>query len=758
MSTSTTGQRRAIAATLPYGARHGPLQRAAALGERWIDAEMGRFAPWLAVAMMSGALLYLVLRTEPTWWLGIAWCVTALAALVALRGWRVGRAVAAMLLACAAGFLAGQAATWRALPVTPLPTRAVVLVADVQAVEANEAGRRLVLAGATWPERAEPLARTLRVRLHASDAGTRVEIGDRVRVRALLRPPSPPAVPGGWDLQRDAWFSGVAGYGRALGPVEVIARDGPAGLAGWWRTLREEIARKVVAGLPGSAGGIAVTLLTGSGARMPEADRAAFRDSGLAHLLAVAGLHIGAVMGVVFWGTRLLLVLSEHAALHWPVRAISAAAALLAGATYAAMTGGHVPVLRSLAMACLVTVGLLLGRRALSLRGLALAAAAILLYAPNEIGGVSFQMSFSAVLALITGFEALRPALARLRGQGDGGRRRSWGRHAAAHIAALALTSALAGTASAPYGAYHFGHVQLYYVAANLVAVPLCTVLSLPLGLAALALMPFGLEGIALAPMGWSIDAILAIARAVASWPAAVMAVPHLPGWGLAILSIGLAWLGLWRSRARLLGMLPILAGVASPLLSAPPDVLVSPDARLIGVRAPEGGVLLQSRSGSNAFVRDAMLAYWGARDAMAFPKPGAAPRPGLDCDAASCRAGQAPHLGLILRGLPGGSSAGKVECSGVAALISPEPGRGVCPSTVALVDRFSVWRDGAHAVWLGRGEGPLRILSDRMDRGDRPWVPPSPAARPRPAPPLPMAETDALPPAAADAAGEADQ
>ena len=66
--------------------------------------------------------------------------------------------------------------------------------------------------------------------------------------------------------------------------------------------------------LPGSEGAIAATLLTGSTASIPETDRAAFRDSGLAHLLAIAGLHIGIVMALVFGLTRLLLAAWERVA------------------------------------------------------------------------------------------------------------------------------------------------------------------------------------------------------------------------------------------------------------------------------------------------------------------------------------------------------------------------------------------------------------------------------------------------------------
>jgi len=296
--------------------------------------------------------------------------------------------------------------------------------------------------------------------------------------------------------------------------------------------LRAAIAQRFIAGIAhgsdnGAAGAVSATLFTGLTAAIPPADRAAFRDSGLAHLLAVAGLHIGIVMGLFFGFSRLLLALSEHAALHWPCKQIAACVALIAGGLYMLVTGMHVPILRSFAMACLFTLAVIAGRRAFTIRGLGLAAIVILLVAPHEIAGVSFQMSFSAVLALIAGYEALRPALTRLRGEGG-----AWGK-TRVHIAMLALTSLLAGAASAPYGAYHFGHVQLYFVLSNLFAVPLTALWVMPWGLLAIALMPFGLEYFALWPMAFGANAILWIARTTTALPASTLAIPAMPFWGL---------------------------------------------------------------------------------------------------------------------------------------------------------------------------------------------------------------------------------
>ena len=648
-------------------------------------------------------------------WAGPAGLAGSVALLVAAWRGQVVRGAALALMALALGFASAQWAAGRAAPVEVLPARAVVLSAVVRGVDILPDGRRLVLEDVRLGPDQPALRRLIRVRMKRGDA-TEVAAGDRIEVRAVLRPPAPPAYPGAWDLQRDGWFNGVGGGGTALNPVVVRERAAAGGWASWAQGVRDAVGQRAMAALPGPAGAVAATLLNGSTRAIPQRDREAFRDSGLAHLLAVAGLHIGIIMGLFMLSTRLGLAAWPHAALHWPAKAIAAGVALAAGGAYLLLTGAHVPIIRSFAMACLVTLGIALGRRALSLRGLSLAAAALVLIAPQEVVGVSFQMSFAAVLALISGYEALRPLLARLHGRG-------WGRRFAAHVAALVLTSLLAGTASAPYGAYHFGHVQLYFIAANVVAVPLTAMWVMPLGVLALFLMPLGLERLAFAPMGWGIEAILWIARGVAAWPAATLPTPPMPGWGLALFSLGLVWLCLWRTRVRLLGIAVMLAGLLSPLAAPLPDVLVSSEGRLIAWRGPDG-YGLQSGPGAQRFVRDAWQDHLAAGPFRPL---------GAGCDATSCRLGGV----LLLR-----NGAHQADCAGVQLVISAEPARGVCPG--ALLDRFTVWRDGAHAVWVRR-DGPV-VLSDRADRGARPWVPPPPTPR-RVVPNLPMAPAEALPP-----------
>ena len=732
------------------------------------EAERGRLVLWLPVFMGAGVLAYYGLRVEPPAWVGAKFAVAAFGAAIALANWPAVRAVGLSVGFAALGFASAQFATARAPPIeADLPAKAMIVTGTVRAVEILSYGRRITLSGVelTEPEKPPPRAprnraaqdraaedraalapaaneaaaipvalrrmvRTARFRLQTGD-DTPVATGDTVRVRAMSRPPQPPALPGGWDTQRDAFFAGLGASGYALGRIEVTARSGPDRFASRVQWLRETIAGRVTAAIPGAAGAVSVTLLTGASRGIPEADHDAFRESGLAHLLAVAGLHIGIVMGFALGASRMFLALSERASLFWPAKKITAVIALSVGGLYMVLTGAHVPIVRSFSMACLFTIAILAGRQPVSVRGLGLAGVALMLISPYEVPGVSFQMSFSAVLALISGYETLRPWLRRLYGK-------SLPKRLLSYLAALALTSTLAGTASLPYGAYHFGHVQVYYVLSNMVAVPLTALWVMPAGMIALCLMPFGLEALALVPMGWGATLIIWIARFTAALPDATVPVRHMPPWGLVVLSFGLAWLGLWRSWIRFLGVAVIGVGIASPLFDRPPDIMLSADAGLIGFRTEQGVFLQQTRSGSN-FTRDAWFTRWYVSAAAQLPADGL--NGAWNCQRDSCVFH--PRDGDMAALLVRGPSRPKT-CVGAAVVVSAEPARGFCawPSP-RPVDRFTVWKDGPVAIWL-EAKG-ARVLTDREERGNRPWVPPPPKPRPRPVSNLPLAPVELL-------------
>ena len=199
-------------------------------------AERGRFALWLAVALVAGAALYFSLPTEPVPHAGAA--MLSAGGTLALLGRRrkLLLALALLVVASGLGFAAAQFATARAPPLVELPTRATIVVGTVRMVEMLPQGRRVTIASVRLDDGPE-LPRSLRIRLRANDP-VELATGDRLRVRALLQRPSGAALPGGWDIQFDAFHSGLAGFGYALNPAERLAQHPPQGVLAWMQALQ----------------------------------------------------------------------------------------------------------------------------------------------------------------------------------------------------------------------------------------------------------------------------------------------------------------------------------------------------------------------------------------------------------------------------------------------------------------------------------------------------------------------------------------
>jgi competence protein ComEC len=274
--------------------------------------------------------------------------------------------------------------------------------------------------------------------------------------------------------------------------------------------------------------------------------------------------------------------------------------------------------------------------------------------------------------------------------------------------------------------------------------VPLTSVVVMPAGMIAVALMPFGLDGPALWVMGQGVEATLWVARVVAAWPEAAPVLPPIPGPALAVATLGFCWLALWRGRLRLAGLPVVVGALAAGMLARPPDLLVSPDARLVALRTADG-VFLQEQAGASAFARDVLLRRMGVAAARPLPIGGAADG-ALSCGATACTLrGEGGEIVLLRstapprgtrRGDPLDAAALAAACGGAALIVAAEPIRPRCVAG-ATVDRFTVWREGGQAAWLDAGG--LRLVSDRAWRGERPWVAPVPLpGQPDPQPQAP--------------------
>ncbi|MDA8232321.1 MAG: ComEC/Rec2 family competence protein [Magnetospirillum sp.] len=693
------------------GETAGTLRQAA---HRRLVAERDRWPLWLPVAVGAGIAVYFALPAEPPSWTGAVVFAAALG--LALAGRRTPLLVPAMAVGLAA--LGFAAASWRtaevAAPVLQRPSGAVNLAGTVAQVEPRPAGgRRVTLDDVRFDDGALDGPAPTRVRLTFKPALPAVEVGQRIRVRALLVPPARPVAPGSYDFARKAWFMGLGATGTALGGVEMLT-DGPPPTAVErvrlvLNGLRQRITARIQAVLPGWEGGVAAAIVTGQTAGIPEKVLADFRNSGLAHILVIAGLHMGMVAGLVFFAVRGGLALVPPIALRWPIKKWAAAAALAVIGFYAVLAGMPVPATRAFLMAALVLVAVLFDRPVLTMRLWALAAAAVLLAEPEQLAGPSFQMSFAAVATLVATYEAAGPWLAGLRGRYPG---RLAG--IAHRVGRMALTSVAAGAATTVYGLYHFNRIALWQVAANLLAVPLTGTAVMPFAIASLALMPFGAEAWALVPMGWGIRAVGWVAAWVSSWPSAVLAAPVLPAWGLALFSLGGLWLCLWRGRWRLWGLPAMALGLAGMALDRPPDLLVDGRGQSFAVRMADGSLLI---SKGGRIQRDTWGRRAGPVSAEWWPKQGRSGDGRLSCDSQGCLY----RLGGREVALVFDESGLDAACAGPAVVVSAVPIRGACRGAGTVIDRFDLWRRGAHALWL-ETDGRVRVESAADSQGDRPW------------------------------------
>jgi competence protein ComEC len=678
-----------------------------------LAAEAERRLLWMPVFFGAGIGVYFVLTIEPPLWLGMLTAVVIGALAYALRQRPpLGEAALALALFAAGFTLAAETAGDCRTPMLQRHLGPVDVSGRVVDVDELANGWRLVVAPDSLPGLGQGTPPP-RLRLHVPLSSDELAPGDRVEMKAVLYPVPGPILTGSYDLQRDAYFAQIGAVGYSYGG----ARRGalPAGeTAGGWRqglrSLRTEMSRRITSVLPGSTGGVAAALITGKRGEVSEQVKEAFRNSGLSHLLAIAGLHLGLVAAFVFFTVRGGLALIPPLALRYPIKKIAAAAALAVLTGYLLISGAAIPTERAFMMNGLVFLAILMDRLRISMRVCAIAAAVVLAIDPPSLVGVSFQMSFGAVVALIAVYETFGVRLARML------HRPSLLGRVLGYGGAVVVTTIVATIGTLPFSIYHFHRLALYSPLANVVAVPLSALWTLPWGVATCLLMPFGLERFALVPMGWGIDLTIRVAGAVSALPGDVWAMPRLPSAGLVTVALGGLWLCLWRGAWRRWGAVAVVAGLASMALTRPPDVVIADIGRFVAVRAADGHYVALSGHGEQ--IAASFLAEDTGEALSPWPTTATTDPAGLDCAGDLCRYDARGRRVAIVTG----GEALPLDCGAYDAIVAQVPAGFRCRSTIPVIDRIDSWRRGAVALWLDPKS--VAVESVNESRGDRPWVP----------------------------------
>jgi competence protein ComEC len=561
------------------------------------EAQRGTLLLWLPFAMALGIGLYFSLRFEPDMKMYTLLAMATAAGVFASRHAPFSMAIVLLGLSLVTlGFVnAGFSANRKSAPVLsyryygPIEGRIVAIdrsASDKPRITLDRVRLRNVNPSRT-PDK-------IRISLHYPQQFVTLEPGRIIMLTGNLSPPSGPVEPGGFDFQRFAWFRALGAIGYTRNPVLEAAPPDQAGYTTGLARLRMRLAAAIRSKIEGQAGAFAAAILVGDRSAIAPVMLDRLRASNLAHLLAISGLHMGLLTGFVFAVIRYGLALVPFLALRLPVKKIAALGAFVVAVTYLFLSGANVATQRAFVMVAVMLLAILLDRRALTLRAVALAAVIVLIVRPESLIEAGFQMSFAATTALVAVFAFLRDKGVFVGGGGPFKGTLRW-------LFALVLSSGVAGLATAPISAFHFNQIAQYGLAANLLSVPAMGAVVMPSAVVAILLTPLGLDGLAWTLMGAGIDWILLVAGKISGLGGAVVYIVKPATLVLALIASGGLVLVLLRGPVRLTAIAPFLLGFWFWSETERPQLLLSANGRLMGVL--EDGARVLNRSKGSGFV-----------------------------------------------------------------------------------------------------------------------------------------------------------
>jgi len=681
-----------------------------------LEAQKGRLFLWLPFFLACGIGVYFALPLELPFLLPLMVWLALLSVTVLVWGaldpeGTSGFVLRSVLMICvviSTGFLTAQWHTKSVYtPVLQKKLGPVDVVGTIEAIEdfGDSEGVRVILSGLQVEDLAQAdTPRKVRLRLRAEG---NIRVGQRIKALAMLHSPSRPVVPGGFDFRRYLYFQGIGAVGFIFRAPEVL-QDSAGGIRHIIETFRHGIAQRIEQSMSYPEAGIAMALMIGRRGAIADEDQQAMRDAGLAHMLAISGLHVGLVAGAIFFAARFMLALVPALALGHPIKKYAAGVAMLAAFIYMLLAGATVPTQRAMMMTGVVLLAVMLDRSAISIRLVAFAAAVILFFFPESLTGASFQLSFAAVTALVLFYDALRSRLS------GWYRRADFVKRCALYFLGIVITTLVASTAIAPFALYHFQHMAVYDLPANIMAGPVMAFVIMPFAIISFLLMPFGLEALPLSVMGAGISGVLEVAHSVSSWP---MATYNPPAWPFATLLLGVIGayvLAMWKGRLRYIGLGIAAAGVMLIGGQAPYSLLVSDTGKLMAVY--DGRSLSVSQGRSEKFVRENWARYYGvAEEAVkVWPQEGA--QGAVTCGEQGCRiALDGTKLSVIYhrKELP-------EACAWADVILSPVPlPERQCPQA-KIIDMFDMRDNGTHGLRFGEGRFVVETAAGL--RGDRTW------------------------------------
>ncbi len=565
-------------------------------------AERERWLLWVPVLFGAGIGIYFLLPREPSLWFS---AIVVEAIIILAFIWRMNR-LRLMLLAVIAIIFAGfiniqLKAYYIGHQAKFDKTQTLYLNGKISNIDKNYRGQmRITLVN---PQDFEQNRYNGKYKITLRSKENEITQGECVELVARLMPLPAPSMVGGYQFNRKFFFEGITANGYALssiGKVDCEKKEFDF-MSQYINKTRQNIVNRINMILPPDEAGITAAIIAGERGGIDRKITKNYRDSGLAHFLSISGLHLTMIVGLMFFFIRSLIALIPPLALRYDSKKIAAVSAMLLSLFYLLISGAEIPTQRAFIMTFIVLLGVLLGRRAISMQTICWAGLFILIVSPQALVGASFQMSFAAVVMLIAFYEHFAGALHRFLNGGChkniGIISRLW-RVVFAYMVGIVVSDFVASLSTLPFAIYHFNRISIYTTIGNFCAAPIIGLVIMPFMLIALLLMPIGADVWAIKIVGYGVGLVNKITADVASLPQAGYQVLSMPCWGLILIVCGGLWLAIWNMPWRKWGWIGIIVGALSIFMVQTPKAMISADGLLFAVQDTNGKLVFMPRRG----------------------------------------------------------------------------------------------------------------------------------------------------------------
>ena len=441
-------------------------------------------------------------------------------------------------------------------------------------------------------------------RITALHGGNNIAVGDCVETVASMRPLMLPNMHNSYQFNRKQFFEGIKATGFTDVSVNKIECKDIGVKPSFWLPkiykLREKIVANIYNILPSDTAGIASAVIAGERGKISKQQNQEYRDAGLAHFLSISGLHMSMLAGLMFFIVRWCLAFFPKIAVKYDTKKIAAVVAIVMSFIYLIISGWQISTQRAFIMTTLVLIGVLVGRRAISMRMIAWALWFILILEPYMLISAGFQMSFAAVIMLVAFYEKYA------------GKLQIWWvisrydskffkfiRLIVVYLLGVVIADFVASMATLPFAIYHFNRISVYTSIANFLAGPVIGLWIMPGVLISLLLMPFGLDKYVLLFTSKGIEIVNYITHWIASLDGASYQILSMPTWGLMMIVVGGLWLALWQSSWRHIGWSFIVIGFLSIVMVQKPDVITDNNAKTFAIKDNQGEMVILPNRGN---------------------------------------------------------------------------------------------------------------------------------------------------------------